>query len=353
MNERILPRMSRSVRRRLARQLSQERDARRARRIRVVLNYDAGFSSTSIARTESCAPATVVRVLHRFRDQGESGLDDARAGNGPTKVDADLLQALAEMLEQTAEERGWSRPTWTQELLAKELAKVTGVEVSVTTVARMLGQLGARWGMARPCVACPWPRERKQRRIRQIRRVLAAVGRGEIAFYEDEVDIHLNPRIGRDWMLPGQQRRILTPGKNQKRYLAGALAADGDELIVVESESKTGELFLRLLVELRRRHPAARLIHLVLDNYGIHSCRKVQTYLAHAGRCFRLHFLPPYCPDENRIEREWRELHANVTRNHRCRTIGQLMTHVHRYLASANRRRRQRASGRLAIRPAA
>jgi len=32
----------------------------------------------------------------------------------------------------------------------------------------------------------------------------------------DEVDIHLNPKIGGDWMLAGQQRRILTPGKNQK-----------------------------------------------------------------------------------------------------------------------------------------
>jgi hypothetical protein len=35
----------------------------------------------------------------------------------------------------------------------------------------------------------------------------------------DEVDIHLNPRIGRDWMLPGMQRRIVTPGKDEKRYL--------------------------------------------------------------------------------------------------------------------------------------
>ena len=41
--------------------------------------------------------------------------------------------------------------------------------------------------------------------------------------YADEVDVHLNPKIGRDWMLPGQQRRIVTPGKNEKFYLAGAL----------------------------------------------------------------------------------------------------------------------------------
>lgn len=42
-------------------------------------------------------------------------------------------------------------------------------------------------------------------------------------FYEDEVDIHLNPRIGADWQLRGQQKRIVTPGQNEKYYLAGAL----------------------------------------------------------------------------------------------------------------------------------
>jgi hypothetical protein len=29
-----------------------------------------------------------------------------------------------------------------------------------------------------------------------------------------------------------------------------------------------------------------------------------------------LHVLPPCCPDHNRIERPWQELHANVTRDH-------------------------------------
>ncbi len=32
-------------------------------------------------------------------------------------------------------------------------------------------------------------------------------------FYEDEVDIHLNPKIGADWQLRGQQKRVVTPGQ--------------------------------------------------------------------------------------------------------------------------------------------
>ena len=37
-------------------------------------------------------------------------------------------------------------------------------------------------------------------------------------FYEDEVDIDLNPKIGADCMRKGQQKRIVTPGQNQKLW---------------------------------------------------------------------------------------------------------------------------------------
>jgi transposase len=50
-----------------------------------------------------------------------------------------------------------------------------------------------------------------------------------------------------------------------------------------------------------------------------------------------LHFLPPYTPEANRIERAWLDLHANVTRNHRCNSIGDLMGCVRRFLDTNNR----------------
>jgi transposase len=55
------------------------------------------------------------------------------------------------------------------------------------------------------------------------------------------------------------------------------------------------------------------------------------------GDRVQLHFLPPYCPDHNRIERLWKDLHDNVTRNHRCSTMDQLMQHVHDYLTQRRR----------------
>ena len=43
----------------------------------------------------------------------------------------------------------------------------------------------------------------------------------EVVYYEDEVDIHLNPKIGEDWMARSQQKEVVTPGKNVKAVLGG------------------------------------------------------------------------------------------------------------------------------------
>jgi transposase len=134
-------------------------------------------------------------------------------------------------------------------------------------------------------------------------------------------------------MLPGTQRLVLTPGNNEKRYLAGAYEPLNDRLVYVEGDRKASWIFLNLLRALLETYDRALTIHVILDNYIIHKSRVTQAWLAEFGVRLRLHFLPPYCPNENRIERLWLDLHANVTRNHRQRTIGALLDCVHGYLA--------------------
>jgi len=88
--------------------------------------------------------------------------------------------------------------------------------------------------------------------------------------------------------------------------------------------------------------------HLILDNYRIHSSLQTKAALARLEGRVVLHFLPPYCPDHNRIERVWRDLHANVTRNHQCRNMKQLMAEVHYWLAQENQRLQNRYSQKKA-----
>jgi transposase len=89
----------------------------------------------------------------------------------------------------------------------------------------------------------------------------------------------------------------------------------------VEATKKDALLFLDLLKKLTVVYPHARVIHVIVDNYKIHKSTIIGIALAHFASRVRLHFLPPYCPDYNRIERVWQDLHANVTRNHQCSSM--------------------------------
>jgi transposase len=205
-------------------------------------------------------------------------------------------------------------------------------------MSRALALIKARRGKPRPTVKCPWHPAVKTRRLNKIAQLVASLPRNEVAVYEDEVDIHLNPKIGLDWMGLGQQKEAVTPGKNQKRYLAGALDVRTGEIHWVEAQKKDAWLFLDLLKKLTMVYARAKVIHVILDNYGIHSSNIIGIALAHFARRVRLHFLPPYCPEYNRIERVWQDLHAHVTRNHQCPGMTELMREVRYYLRKRNRR---------------
>ncbi|MCH7557104.1 MAG: transposase [Planctomycetes bacterium] len=78
--------------------------------------------------------------------------------------------------------------------------------------------------------------------------------------------------------------------------------------------------------KLNRLYADVKVIHIILDNYVIHTSKITQKAVEKFNGKIVLHFLPPYCPDDNKIERcVWRELHANVTRNHKCRNMNELM----------------------------
>jgi transposase len=328
-----------AVKQRLRKSLRRCRDADTKVRFLIVLSTLNGRSARQTADALQVHNTTVYRVLGRFRTYGEAGLADGRADNGADKLDEDFLGRLDRVVRATPQDHGWRRPTWTRELLVETLVRLTGVRVAVTTMSRALARIQARRGRPKPTVGCPWAKARKTRRLNRLRQLLAALPRREWAFYEDEVDVHLNPKVGLDWMGRGQQKEVLTPGQNEKRYLAGVLDVRTRLVIWVEGMRKTSYLFLDLLDRLVRAYPQAERLHLILDNYRIHSSAVVLAALGgYLGGKVELHFLPPYCPDHNKIERVWQDVHANVTRNHRCASMSELMEEVRYYLRKRNRR---------------
>lgn len=337
-----VPRMSRAERRMLIRLGRRSGDAYTALRFQAVARLGSGRGTTQVASELDVARSTVVSAGNRFVSDGIAGLYDRRCGNGARKADERFDRVLMRLLSRSPQDYGWQRPTWTRELLCQQMQVEGFPVVAVCTMGRSLCRIGARLGSPKPVVLCPWPRERRLRVLAAIRRLEARASAEEPVLYGDEVDIHLNPKIGRDWMLRGHQRRIVTPGNNEKFYLAGALDVRTGRLHTTGAARKSVGLFCQLLWLLASRYRRARRVHLVLDNYAVHTARGTREVLAALGGRIVLHFLPPYCPDANRIERVWQDLHANVTRNHRCKTMNQLLDEARLYVDAYRWRRASR-----------
>jgi transposase len=232
------------------------------------------------------------------------------------------------LLQVTPRDFGFFRSRWSCGLLAMLLWEQHGVRQSPETIRRGLHRMAFVWRRPRPVVG---PRDPEHAaKLRRICRLLATLPADETAVVQDEVDVHLNPKIGACWMPRGQQADVTTPGNNEKRYLAGSLHwRTGRLLMSAPARQRTAALFDAHLEDLRRRLRAYRVIHVICDNAKFHDCRAVRDYLArHRGRII-LHYLPKYAPETNPIERVWWHLHETITRNHRCQSMDELKGEVY------------------------
>src|SRR5437868_1950448 len=205
-----------AVKERIYKHLRRCREAGTRIRYLIIVNLLHGRSVAETAATLGVHSTAVYKVAKRFREHGEWGLLDRREDNGTLKLGEHYLATLDEVVRGSPQDYGWPRPTWTRELLVETLAQKTGVRIHVATMSRALRLVRARGGRPRPTVACPWSKYRKTRRLKALERLLAGLPAREVAYYEDEVDIHLNPKIGLDWMGYAQQKEVLTPGQNVK-----------------------------------------------------------------------------------------------------------------------------------------
>ena len=106
----------------------------------------------------------------------------------------------------------------------------------------------------------------------------------------------------------GQQAKVQTPGNNEKRYLAGSIHWRTGQVFAHRGQAEAGRntaLFLAHLDDLRSRLRRYRKIHVICDNAKFHMSKEVTVYLWEHRDRIELHFLPPYSPDCNPMERVW------------------------------------------------
>lgn len=300
--------------------------------LHVLLLCAAGRTPTEIATFLFCSRSSVYRIVRAY----QAPPADALVAHPTPKavwLSPSLCRSLTVLLKKVPAAYGWCRTRWSCATLAAQLQVQRGIVVSASTLRRWLHRLGWVWKRAQ-LVARDDDPERGEK-LARIRYTLETLGKRAVVLFADELDIHLLPKVGYQWMPQGEAAKLVTPGQNQKHYLAGALELQTGQIVHCLGERKTNVLSRALLDSLESRYPKARFdkVYVVVDNYGIHKAKAVEQWLAAHPR-FALLFLPTYCPQANPLERAFGDVHDKCTRNHQRTRIEELVGDVAQHLST-------------------
>lgn len=248
---------------------------------------------------------------------------------------------LQKLVEQEPREAGYSFSTWTCADLLRELIKKGFEAVSCETIRVHLHALGYR--VRRPVLSIASPDPEFQQKAKRLKKYQKQANNGELLlYYQDEIDLNLLPGIMRCWTLEGVQRKVPTPGVNQKRYGFGAVNYVSGQTVhrIEERKNSVGfcafiEQFMQTVTQAPEYH--GQKIVLVVDNFIIHRSRKTQDFLETYKNQLVLFMLPTYSPWLNLIERLWKHLRRKVTHNHLFANLADLVKAVCSFLDALNK----------------
>lgn len=101
----------------------------------------------------------------------------------------------------------------------------------------------------------------------------------------------------------------------ERLNIHGAIDLETGRACMIDVVTVDAMSTIALLAMIEARYPGMRIIHVFLDNARYHHAKIVQEWLATPDRRIKLHFIPPYCPHLNPIERLWGLMHRNITHN--------------------------------------
>ena len=136
----------------------------------------------------------------------------------------------------------------------------------------------------------------------------------EVILFMDALHLTQASNVTSGWIRAGQDKMIETTGSRSRLNIIGALnLSDIANTIVTFNETVDARSIVLFFHELRKHYPPRQKRHLVLDGVGYRRTERVQdcAYVYN----IELHYLPPYSPNLNPIERLWKVMNGQA-RNH-------------------------------------
>jgi len=137
----------------------------------------------------------------------------------------------------------------------------------------------------------------------------------EPILFGDSVHPTQASKLSYGWIFKGEDHIIPTTGQKTRLNITAALNLETAHVFHQTYDQLSGQSFIDFLKELQKAYPNAPCIHLIVDQGPCHRSKEVKAYLKGADVRIKLHYLPPYSPNLNPIERLFKIMHEHVSNN--------------------------------------
>jgi transposase len=277
------------------------RDSRVCDRIKAVLLASEGWSNAMISQALRIHETTVARHINDYLQS-----EKLKPENGGSQSRMSAIQTM-QLIEHLVEHTYFH----THQIVVYVEAEF-GLRYSVAGMNKWLHHNGFSYKKPKgvPHKFCP---EMQQAFVEYYNNVLKP-SEAPVLFM-DAVHPTQSTKLSYGWIRKGQDKLIETTGSRTRLNLIGALSLENIGATVTETyETINSESIVRFLWKLKKeRYPLEQKVHLILDGAAYHRTELVKD----AARVLNieLHYLPPYSPNLNPIERLWKVMNEHARNN--------------------------------------
>jgi len=293
--------------------------ALKVRGANALLLLDDGLSPQDVARVLYLNDETIRSWKRGFEQDGLGSLDLALYFKRDGDLTADQEASLARLFRE--------RPPKTTDEVRAVIDRLFNVSYSKAVAIKLMGRLG--FGYRKP-KALPLGADEAQQaaHIEAYEALLNGLEADESVVFAEAVHPEYQSRPAHGWF-PKDEKVAIKATSGQKRLnIHGAFDLETSRLTWVESDRISAQTTRRLLEKLETAYPKKRVIHVFLDNARYHHAKILQPWLDRPDCRIKLHFLPPYAPHLNPIERLWGIMHEHITHMRHYETFAQFVDAV-------------------------
>ncbi len=303
-----------------------ERDKRVCDRIKAILMRDRGHTLEEIALALLLDIETIRRYISDYCTFQK--IEPMNGGSESHLSDEQAQKLQAHLREKTY--------LYVKEICAY-VKSVFNVRYSVSGMTAWLKKTGFRYKKPQP-VPGRVDVTQQSAFIDTYHELKAGLPEGERIYFVDSVHPQHQTKLAFGWIYKGLRKFIPTTARQYRLNVMGGICLDGHKLITAMSEKIDAESIKNFLKKVRKHNPSGQRVHLILDNAGYHRSKVVQAFAV--GLNIKLHYLPPYSPNLNPIERLWKILHEQVTCNRYYKTFVEFTDSVVRFFRHIGKKKK-------------